>query len=93
MRPSGRNEGPTAVVVGESSKVPLIHGGEQSVDGRERVGGHEVAMRSHVRYRQIVESFIEEQRYPIREWQPFGEWCKTHVLPQRGEERANAAIY
>ena len=38
MRPSGRNEGPTVVVVvDESFKLPLPDGGGQSMDGNEQV--------------------------------------------------------
>ena len=40
----------------------------------------------------IVESLDEERRYPTRERRPLGKWWKNHILPQRGEERANVAI-
>ena len=35
MRPSGRNEGSTVVVVDGSSKLPLFDGSGQTVDGNE----------------------------------------------------------
>ena len=31
-------------------------------------------------------------RYPKKEWCPPGEWCKNHILPQHGEERAYVVI-
>ena len=44
MRPSGRNEGSTVVVVDESSKSPLFDGGGQFMNDNEQVGGNEVAI-------------------------------------------------
>ena len=96
MRPSGRNGGRTVVVVDESSKSPLFDGGEQTVDDKERVGGNGVAIEESCEKSAnndiFVESLDEERRYPTRERRPLGEWWKNHILPQRGEERANVAI-
>jgi len=96
MRPSGRIGGRIVVVVDESSKPPLCDSGGQSVEAMERVGGNGVAIegqrKNPTNNDAIVESLDEERRYPTRERRPLGEWWKNHILPQRGEERANVAI-
>ena len=96
MRPSGRIGGRIVVVVDESSKPPLCDNGGQSVEAMERVGGNGVAIegqrKNPTNNDAIVESLDEERRYPTRERRPLGEWWKNHILPQRGEERANVAI-
>jgi hypothetical protein len=84
------------VVVDESSKSPLLEGGEQTVDDMERVGGNGGAIEESCEKPENNDIFVEScggmRRYPIREWRPLGEWWKNHILPQGGEERANVAV-
>ena len=44
MCPNGRNEGPTLVVVDESSKSPLFYGGGKFTDYNEQVRGNEIVI-------------------------------------------------
>ena len=96
MRPSGRDGGRTMVEVDESSKSTLLDGGKETVDDMERVGGNgnviEESCEKSANNDIFVENLDEERRYPTRERRPLGEWWKNHILPQRGEERANVAI-
>lgn len=63
MPPSGRNEGPTMMVMDESSKSPLFNGGGQSVDDNDQVGGNGVAIeeaREKTTNNNIIVGFGEE---------------------------------
>ena len=91
MHPSGRNEGPTVVVVvDKSSELPLFDGGGQSMDCNEQVSGNEVAIKKArerlVNNDVIVEEFGEER-------QPLGKWWKNYLWPQHDEECTNEAIF
>ncbi len=90
IRPSGRNEGPTVVVVDESSKSPKCE------DPDERVGDNVVANDEVTEGPSLSdgngERFGVDGRYPTRKRRPLGEWWKNHILPQYDEERANVAF-
>ena len=82
---SGRNEGPTVVVMDESSKSSSCH------DGEEQIGNHLVANEEAIKIPAKndghVEKFGKDRRYPKRERHPPGKWWKNHILPQHGEKR------
>ena len=44
IRPSRRNEGPTVMMVNDSSKLPLFASGRQFVDGNDQVRGNGIAI-------------------------------------------------
>ena len=93
IRPSGKNEGPTAVVVDEPSKSSSCDHGEEH---EEQVGDHlithEEAIKIPAENDGRVDKFDKDGRYPKRERRLPGEWWKNHSLPQHGEERANMAL-
>ena len=65
------------------------------MDDNEQIGGNEVAIEESCERLAsndiIVEGFGKEQRYPMREQRPLGEWWKNHIFPQHDEERVNVA--
>ena len=74
MRPNGRNEGPTAVVVGKSYKSSLCNDGEER---NEQVGNHLVAYEETIEVPvendSHIEGFSKYGIYPKRERRPPGE--------------------
>ena len=85
--PSGRNEGPTVVVVDEPSKWSSC---EDVEEHEEQVGDHLIANEEAIEFLADndgrIERFGNDEKYPKREWRPPGEWWKNHILSQHGEE-------
>ena len=71
MCKSGRNEGPTVVMVDKSSKSPLFNGGRQFMNGNKEVRGNGVAIEEKRKRLEnnkiIIEGFDIEHGYPTRE--------------------------
>ena len=73
------------VVVDESSTLPLLNGGAQSIEGNVRMGRNgvmseepcEIPTNNDI----IFKIFDEERRYFMRERRPFGKWRENHILP------------
>ena len=67
------------------------------MDDNKQVRGNgvqiEEAREEHANDDIIVDGFGKEQRYPMRERRPLGEWWKNHNFPQCVEERANVALF
>ena len=59
MRPSGRNEGSTVMVVVDKSFLShFLDGGGQSVDDNKQVGGNEVQLKRHMKDRKTTTSLL-----------------------------------
>ena len=89
MCPSGRNEGPTLMVV---DNLWMATSKREVIELQLKTHVKDPQLKTHVKDDVIVKGFGEERRYPTREWRPLKEWRKNHILPQHGEEPANMAI-
>lgn len=87
MRLSEMNEGPTTVVMDESSKSSLCDDGEEY---QEQVGDHLVAIKEAIKVPTendgCIERFSKDGRFPKRERRPPGEGWKNHIPPQHSEK-------
>ena len=93
IRPSERNEGPTVVLVDESSKSSYCDDGEEreeQVD--DYLVANEEAFEIPVENDGRSERFGNDGIYPKRVQHPPGEWWKNHILPQHGEEHASVVL-
>ena len=90
---SGRNEGPTAVVVEKSFKLSSCDNNEER---KKQVRDHLVANEEAIEIPENndgrIERFGKDGRYPKREQRLPKEWWKNHILPQHGEQWTNVTL-
>ena len=71
IRLSGRNEGPTTIVIDESSKLSLYNNGDEPEEQVEdHLVANEEAIKIFMENDGHVERFGKDERYPKREGHP-----------------------
>lgn len=93
MHLSGKNEGPTVVIVDESFKsCPCDDGEECDEQVRDHMIANYEASEISMENDGHVKRFVKNERYFKRERCPPGELWKNHILPPHGEEHTNVAF-
>lgn len=83
MRPNGRNEGPTTIVVEKYSKLSSY---DDDKEFEEQVED-EKTIKIPVKNDNCIEKFGNDGRYTKRKRHLLREWWKNHILLQHGNKR------